>query len=278
MKTADTRGGAGTGGRVTAIAVGPALAGVLGLLTLVAAAIVRLGGLGDGRRQVTAALRATVQLAAVSLVIAAVLRSWWWTALFVGVMAAVAAVTSAARIAGPRLARWTALPVVAAAGPVVALLLLTGLVPAVPVVLVPIAGILIGNSMTATSLAGRRALDELRSRHGEYEAALALGFLPRDAALEVCRQSAGQALVPGLDQTRTVGLVTLPGAFVGMLLGGAGPVQAGVTQLVVLVALLAAQSVAVLITLELVATGRIRERPPGEATRACPVDRGGCGR
>jgi len=35
--------------------------------------------------------------------------------------------------------------------------------------------------------------------------------------------AAALALVPGLDQTRTVGLVTLPGAFVGVLLAGASP-------------------------------------------------------
>ena len=32
--------------------------------------------------------------------------------------------------------------------------------------------------------------------------------------------AAGQALIPALDQTRTVGLVTLPGAYVGVLLLG----------------------------------------------------------
>ncbi|GAA3414373.1 hypothetical protein GCM10018952_34630 [Streptosporangium vulgare] len=87
------------------------------------------------------------------------------------------------------------------------------------------------------------------------EAALSLGFSERDAALEICRPPAAQALVPALDQTGTVGLVTLPGAFVGMLLGGAGPLQAGVVQLVVLVALLAAEAVAVVVTVELAARG-----------------------
>nr|WP_211247823.1 ABC transporter permease [Cryptosporangium arvum] len=109
---------------------------------------------------------------------------------------------------------------------------------------VPIAGILIGGAMTATSLAGRRALDELETRHGEVEAALSLGFPDRDAALEICRPTAGQALVPALDQTRTVGLVTLPGAFVGVLLGGGSAVEAGATQLLVLVGLLAVESMA----------------------------------
>ena len=111
-------------------------------------------------------------------------------------------------------------------------------------------------------LAGQRALDELRVRHGEMEAGLALGLPERDARLEIARPAAATALIPGLDQTRTVGLVTLPGAFVGMLIGGASPLLAGAVQLFVLVALLAVQAVAVTVVLELVARGRIT-RPPG---------------
>jgi putative ABC transport system permease protein len=130
-------------------------------------------------------------------------------------------------------------------------------VPPRPVAVVPIAGIVIGGAMTATSQAARRALDELKARHGEYEAALALGFMPRPAALEICRPSAGHALIPALDQTRTVGLVTLPGAYVGVLLGGAGPIQAGLTQLLVLIGLLAAEAVSILVTVQLVAAGKL---------------------
>jgi putative ABC transport system permease protein len=52
-----------------------------------------------------------------------------------------------------------------------------------------------------------------------------------------------------------VGLVTLPGAFVGMLLGGASPVEAGAAQLFVPVALMAVQVVAVALVLELFARG-----------------------
>ncbi|NUK04499.1 ABC transporter permease, partial [Streptomyces lunaelactis] len=75
------------------------------------------------------------------------------------------------------------------------------------------------------------------------------------------RGPAADALLPGLDQTRTVGLVTLPGAFVGMLLGGASPALAGAVQLFVLVALMAVQAVAVSLVLELVARGRLYRDP-----------------
>ncbi|GAA1360682.1 ABC transporter permease [Catellatospora chokoriensis] len=111
--------------------------------------------------------------------------------------------------------------------------------------------------LTATSLAGRRAMEDLRVRRGEFEALLALGFPDPDAVRELCRPYAGQALHPALDQTRTVGLVTLPGAFVGVLLGGGSPVQAGAAQLLVLIGLLAAETIAIVVVLELIARGVI---------------------
>lgn len=227
------------------------------------------GGLGHGREDLVAAARATVQLALVGLVIAAVLRSWWLTAAFIAVMLGVAALTAGRRLTRTSSWPWAVVPLAAGVAPVSVGLLASGLVPLRPIAVVPILGILIGNAMTATSLAGRRALDALRSRHGEYEAALSIGLLDRDAALLVARDDAALALVPGLDQTRTVGLVTLPGAFVGMLLGGATPLQAAAVQLVVLVALLLVQSIAVLLTVELVARGRFRRLPapaPGTPT------------
>jgi putative ABC transport system permease protein len=48
------------------------------------------------------------------------------------------------------------------------------------------------------------------------------------------------ALTPSIDQTKTSGLVTLPGAFVGAIFAGASPLEAGRFQLVVLAAILAA--------------------------------------
>lgn len=240
------------------VAIGPALAVVLLVLMALAAGVAVAGRLGVGRRIVVAALRAVVQLAAVSLVIAAVLRAPALTVAFVLLMYVIAVWTSARRVTRDRSGWWVALPIAAGVAPVLTIVLASTVVPLTGIAVVPIAGILIGGAMTATSLAGRRALDELRSRHGEYEAALALGLLPRDAALEICRPSAAQALVPALDQTRTVGLVTLPGAFVGVLLGGASPLQAGAAQLLVLVGLLAAESAAVVVTVDLIARGRVR--------------------
>jgi putative ABC transport system permease protein len=216
------------------------------------------GSLGHAHAVVRACGRAVLQLLVVSLVIAAVLDSRRLTMTFITVMLAVASLTAARRLTRRRDGAWAVVPVVVAVAPACGLIFGAGLVPLTGVVVVPITGILIGGAMTATVVAGQRALDALNRRRGEHEAAMSLGLTSRDAALLVCRDDAALALVPGLDQTRTVGLVTLPGAFVGMLLGGAGPLAAGAVQLLVLVALLLVQSTSVWLTVELVASNRIR--------------------
>jgi putative ABC transport system permease protein len=245
------------------LAVPSGSAAVLAVLVVVvaaalaASAVLRLAGLEHAPAVPRAATRAVVQLGAVSLVVAAVLRSVPLSLAFVVVMLGTASLTAARRITPHRSGLWAGAAVASGALPVLGVLAASGLLPPVGAALVPVGGILVGGAMTATSLAGRACLDALRDRAGEYEAALALGLPSRDAALLVCSVPAGRALVPALDQTRTVGMVTLPGAFVGMLLAGAGALQAGTVQLVVLVALLLAESVAIAVTLELVARGRV---------------------
>lgn len=251
--------------RSALVEFGPRLGIVLVALTAIAATAGRVSGLGQDRAVLVAALRAAVQLAVVSTVLLAVVRSLLLTALFILLMVGVASATAAGRVTGLGLRapgalarlRTVALPIVGGAGPVVALVLASGTVPLRGVAVIPITGILVGGAMTATSLAGRRMRDELTTRRGEVEAALALGLLPRDAVLLVGRPAAATALVPGLDQTRTVGLVTLPGAFVGVLLGGGSPLEAGAAQILVLIGLLAAQVLAVWAVTELIARGRL---------------------
>ncbi|AVZ72742.1 ABC transporter permease [Streptomyces lunaelactis] len=234
---------------------------VLAVLLAVAATVAAVAHLGRAREIAVAGVRAAVQLGAVSLVIGWVVRSVSLLLAFLLLMYAVAVWTAGRRITGNRTWWWAWLPIAAGVVPVVAALLLTGLVPLKGIALIPVTGILIGGALTATVLGGRRALDELGLRRGEVEAGMALGLLDRDARLEVARGPAADALLPGLDQTRTVGLVTLPGAFVGMLLGGASPALAGAVQLFVLVALMAVQAVAVSLVLELVARGRLYRDP-----------------
>ena len=70
-----------------------------------------------------------------------------------------------------------------------------------------------------------------------------------------------RALVPAIDQTRNVGLVVLPGAYVGLLLAGATPLEAGRVQLLVLAGLLAAETAAAVTVTALLASRLAARRP-----------------
>lgn len=190
------------------------------------------------------ALRALVQLVIVALLISQVSTSWPLTLAFLALMLCVATWTCTRRIA--KLRWWVpALGMSVAVGPVALIMLLCGVLPFSPLAIIAVIGQLIGGAMSATNLTGRRLHQELELRAGEVEAALSLGFTRPVARNLVSRPVAAEALLPGLDQTRTAGTVTLPGAFVGLVLGGASPLEAGLVQLVVLINLLAVQAIAI---------------------------------
>lgn len=194
----------------------------------------------------TAVFRAVVQLTAVGLLLTGVLRAPIAVAGFLTLMLAVACATTTRRLARLRYGRrlWVPVVVAALAGavPTVGLAFAVGALPSSGRYLLALGGIVLGNTMTASTLTGRRFADALVQRRDEAEAWLALGASPRVAVAPMAREAVTEALVPGMDQTRTVGLVTLPGALVGALAGGASAAEAARFQLLVLVALLAAQS------------------------------------
>src|SRR5688572_21210976 len=108
------------------VTVGPALAAAVVVLVAAAAAVARYFSFAVTRDVAVASVRAIAQLAAVSLILAAVLASGWSPAAFIGLMLAVAAVTSARRVAGGMSrGRWAAAPIAAGAVPVLAIVLAT---------------------------------------------------------------------------------------------------------------------------------------------------------
>lgn len=242
---------------MTATVVGPTLAIVCIVMALAAALVYRATQLGSAWVVPAAALRATVQLAAVSTVLALAITRLWTSIAVLTVMFAVACATAARRTRAGRTSVWVVLALAAGLTAVLPLLLLTGLVPATGVAVVPIVGIILGGTMTAVSVAAKRALDALQRRVGEVEAALSLGLTERDSRREVVLGELSDALLPNLDQTRTAGLVTLPGAFVGVLLSTGSATQAGAVQVLVLISLLLSQTCGVAVVGELVARGRI---------------------
>jgi putative ABC transport system permease protein len=115
-----------------------------------------------------------------------------------------------------------------------------------PRFLVPVGGMVVGNSMTAAAVALNRLGDEVRSTAGRIEATLALGATSTQAMLPVIRRSLRSALIPLIDSTKTTGIVFFPGTMVGTLIAGADPIDAVRLQLILLWTLLGSVAIAAL--------------------------------
>src|SRR3989454_3360473 len=92
-----------------------------------------------------------------------------------------------------------------------------------PQYIIPIAGMILGSSMTSAALGGDRLQGELRVRAAEVETRLALGFSGREAMQPLVRSALRAAMIPVVNGMMTVGLVQLPGMMTGQILAGSSP-------------------------------------------------------
>jgi len=95
-----------------------------------------------------------------------------------------------------------------------------------PRYLIPLAGMVIGNSMTGASLAAERLAAEFRERREEIETALCLGSSVKLAAEPAVSSAFRAALIPSVNAMAAMGLVFLPGMMTGQILSGTEPLIA----------------------------------------------------
>lgn len=209
---------------------------------------------------VLAVLRGAAQLAAVSLVLAGIIGNPLWVAVGLVVMFVAAAATSTRRL-GFSPGRFAEVGVAMGLGVGVSLVVVfgSGAIEFSPRYVLAVGGIVIGNAMAIATLTGRRFTEAVIDHWDEVEGWLALGATPRRATRDLARQASHFALVPSIDQTKTTGLVTLPGAFVGAIFGGASPLEAGRFQIVVLAAVLCAGVIVAVVLVS--ALGPVRQKP-----------------
>ncbi len=102
--------------------------------------------------------------------------------------------------------------------------------------LIPIAGMIFSNSMTAISLAGERFFSEYQNR----------------ADFTYCRDVAYQAaLIPVINGLLAVGLVSLPGMMTGQILSGVEPLLAARYQIMVMLMIFGSAGISAAIFLSL---------------------------
>ncbi|WP_223692920.1 ABC transporter permease [Leifsonia poae] len=227
--------------------LGPTIVGVL-ILAALATGVLAAYRVPRRWAPLLAVLRGAAQLAVISLILAGVITSPLWVAVALIVMFCVAAGTATHRIGWSRehaLMMGSAMAV----GIVVTLTIVfvSGAIDFSARYVLAIGGIIVGNSMSIATLAGRRFTEGVIGHWDEVEGWLALGATPRQSTLDLARGAVYGALIPSVDQTKTTGLVTLPGAFVGAIFGGVSPLEAGRFQVVVLAAIMAAGAITAVI-------------------------------
>ena len=234
----------------------PSWSGVAAATVLVGVAVLaawrgRMRLVGD---ILVAAVRSGVQLVAVGAMLLLVFRHTglagavgWLT-----VMVLLAGPVSARRAAGlPRALLIATVSTGAATAATLGALLALQVVSSDARVVIPVGGMVVANTMQATSLVLVRIRDEVTTARAAIEARLALGLSAAEAFAPHQHTSLRTALIPAIDSTKVVGLISLPGAMTGLIMAGVDPLTAIRYQIVVAYMLLAAAVLAALVAARL---------------------------
>jgi putative ABC transport system permease protein len=201
-----------------------------------------------------AVVRSFIQLTAIGFVITVIFdqNSALLVIVLITVMVVFGAFTARHRASQVPNAFWPLLISLAvAAAATLGLVVGLGIFPGTPRYLVPVGGMVIGNSMTSAAVALNRLGEDVHEQARKIEATLALGATSSQAVTPLVRRSLRSGMITLVDSTKTTGLIFFPGTMVGMLLAGANPTDAVRLQLILLYVLLGAVSIAALMSITL---------------------------
>jgi putative ABC transport system permease protein len=113
-----------------------------------------------------------------------------------------------------------------------------GITPPTAQYIIPISGMMVGNSMVLAILFLNRFASEVHAYEEEIELILSLGGTPKQAIHRQLITAIKASTIPTIESQKTMGLVQLPGMMSGQIIAGADPIQAVQFQLLVLFLLL----------------------------------------
>ena len=114
---------------------------------------------------------------------------------------------------------------------------------------IPLLGMILGNSVTAVALAAERFESDLRADRDLVELRLSLGATSRQAATPALRSSVSAGLSPIINNMMIAGIVAIPGMTTGQLLAGADVGEAIRYQILIYLGIAATVTLSVLILL-----------------------------
>ncbi|MGP5103747.1 ABC transporter permease [Psychrobacter celer] len=180
-----------------------------------------------------AALRTVVQLSFIGLILAWVFaREQWYEVLSILTIMTLIAGSAAKnrvkrRYKGLFIDTLLAVSVSAVLVTAIAILVVLEVQPwYTPQFVIPILGLILGNSLTAISLTSNQLINAFYEQQARIEMMLSLSATPFEAVHEQIRTAIINGMTPTLNSMLVVGVVSLPGMMTGQILAGADPTQA----------------------------------------------------
>ena len=115
--------------------------------------------------------------------------------------------------------------------------------------LIPISGMLLGNSLKGNIIATNTFFDYFKNREKEYLFTLSLGASREEALRPVVRECMKRSLKPTLASIATIGLVSLPGMMTGQILGGSVPTTAIKYQIAIMLAIFSTMAISIFLVI-----------------------------
>lgn len=116
---------------------------------------------------------------------------------------------------------------------------------------IPIAGMIIGNSMTGVSLGIIKLIDDIHNQRHLIESALMLGATPKMATKKIVDNAFDSAILPTINSMVGMGIVFLPGMMTGQILSGTSPVTAIEYQIAIMLGILGSVTLTVILSVQL---------------------------
>lgn len=223
--------------------------GIASVLVLAAVSVSLWLRLGLTRKIIVAALRTVLQLSAIGMILKHVFQAEHpsWIIVIVLVMTLTAGMAANHRGSyGYQGQRTDALLTIWLTSWLIAFIGLFGVLHVKPwyhaQYVVPILGMILGNTLTSVALTFDRLTHTMSQQRGQIEMLLSLGATPWEAFRDIARQAVGAGMMPTINSMSVVGIVALPGMMTGQILAGGAPEQAVRYQIVMMFCMCAASA------------------------------------
>lgn len=180
-----------------------------------------------------AAVRTVIQLSFIGLILAWIFarEQWYEVLIILTIMTLIASSAAKNRVKrgykGLLADTFIAVSVSAVLVTVIAIGLILQVQPwYTPQFMIPILGLILGNSLTAISLTSNKLINDIHEQHARIEMMLTLSATPFEAVHDSIRAAIINGMTPTLNSMMVVGIVSLPGMMTGQILAGADPTQA----------------------------------------------------